>query len=347
MVLLRSLCITAVAYLQLFAAPVMVSIKGKVTDGTAGIQGAAVYLVRASAFSSFLKDSCAADGVFQLEGQFDPPSAVAPFTISVGRSQQFGIRGNSIHFKILSPSQNGNISLFTVNGRRSLSVPLGTFEAGTHRVDIPPLATGFYYMHISIDGFTTVCKLVAAGSEILLGEKNTGRGAAHGLLKIAAGAMMAWAWGASRILDALEMTPEAKIDPYRCAIIGCSRDGKGAMVCGVFDERMALTLPMEGGSGGISSWRIAKAENPNKSAHPDGCQTAEQIIGENVWMSPDFNQFAKGDAINKLPTDAHTCRHLRSPRHLHGGRQSEQLELQCMLLDSRIGGTYGIRGARI
>jgi hypothetical protein len=52
---------------------------------------------------------------------------------------------------------------------------------------------------------------------------------------------------------------------------------------------------MEGGSGGINSWRIAKVENPNKKAHPDGCQTASKIIGENCWLSPNFNSFANGD----------------------------------------------------
>lgn len=28
-----------------------------------------------------------------------------------------------------------------------------------------------------------------------------------------AGAMITWAWGVSRIIDALELTPDAKIDP--------------------------------------------------------------------------------------------------------------------------------------
>lgn len=129
-----------------------------------------------------------------------------------------------------------------------------------------------------------------------------------------AGAMMAWAWGVSRILDALELLPEAKIDPLHCSVIGCSRDGKGAMVCGAFDERIALVLPMEGGSGGISSWRIADVENKNKSAHPDGCQTASQIIGENAWLSPNFDQFARNNNLNKLPVDAHTLAAICAPR---------------------------------
>ena len=70
-----------------------------------------------------------------------------------------------------------------------------------------------------------------------------------------AGSLMAWAWGASRILDALIATPEAGIDPTRVAVTGCSRFGKGALVAGAFDQRIALTIPQEGGSGGCSAWR--------------------------------------------------------------------------------------------
>lgn len=146
-----------------------------------------------------------------------------------------------------------------------------------------------------------------------------------------AGAMMAWAWGVSRIIDALEMTEGHDIDPSRLGITGCSRNGKGAMVCGAFDERMTLTLPMEGGSGGISSWRIAKVENSNKSAHPDGCQTASQIVGENVWMSPEFDSYAGGD-INGLSTDAHTLAAIIAPRAVYfveGSQNSWNCNVCC------------------
>ena len=47
-----------------------------------------------------------------------------------------------------------------------------------------------------------------------------------------AGAMVAWAWGASRIIDALETLPNANIDTTKIGITGCSRNGKGALVGG-------------------------------------------------------------------------------------------------------------------
>ena len=52
---------------------------------------------------------------------------------------------------------------------------------------------------------------------------------------------------------------------------GCSRYGKGAFIAGAFDERIALTLPVESGTAGVPIWRgIAKAEvgangNPSQS----------------------------------------------------------------------------------
>jgi len=54
----------------------------------------------------------------------------------------------------------------------------------------------------------------------------------------ASGALIGWAWGVSRIIDALEVTPAAKIDPKRIGVTGCSRNGKGALMVGAFDERI-------------------------------------------------------------------------------------------------------------
>src|SRR5262249_46348656 len=55
-----------------------------------------------------------------------------------------------------------------------------------------------------------------------------------------AGALMAWAWGASRLIDAIEKTPAANLDPNRLGVTGCSRNGKGALAVGAYDERIKL-----------------------------------------------------------------------------------------------------------
>ena len=59
-----------------------------------------------------------------------------------------------------------------------------------------------------------------------------------------ASAMTAWVWGVSRIIDALEITPSAQINTQRIGVTGCSRDGKGALMAGAFEDRIALTIPL-------------------------------------------------------------------------------------------------------
>ncbi|MNJ53410.1 hypothetical protein D3C77_487950 [compost metagenome] len=71
-----------------------------------------------------------------------------------------------------------------------------------------------------------------------------------------AGSIMAWAWGVSRLIDAIETTSATRIDAQRLGVTGCSRNGKGALAAGAWDERIALTIPQEPGAGGSSSWRI-------------------------------------------------------------------------------------------
>lgn len=125
-----------------------------------------------------------------------------------------------------------------------------------------------------------------------------------------AGSLMAWAWGVSRLIDVLEQVPDACIDPARLGVTGCSRNGKGALVCGGLDERIALTVPTESGAGGSSSWRVADA----MLASGRNVQTARQIVTENTWMAPAFVQF--GHRVDRLPVDQHLVAALCAPRPL-------------------------------
>ncbi|KAF8198342.1 hypothetical protein K438DRAFT_1759712 [Mycena galopus ATCC 62051] len=126
-----------------------------------------------------------------------------------------------------------------------------------------------------------------------------------------AGAMMAWAWGVRRIMDALEKTSAARIDTTRVGVSGCSRDGKGALVAGAFEPRIVLTIPQESGSGGTDSWRLSDSILANGT----DTQTASEIIQENVWFSTNFNQFAQ-TSVNKLPFDHHLLMGMVAPRAL-------------------------------
>ncbi|KAF8179215.1 hypothetical protein BJ912DRAFT_982925 [Pholiota molesta] len=93
--------------------------------------------------------------------------------------------------------------------------------------------------------------------------------------------MTAWSWGISRIIDVLEKTPEANIDLKRLGVTGCSRNGKGAFVAGVFDDRIALTIPKESGSGGEGCWRISDWMLANGT----DTQTASEIVRERMVLA--------------------------------------------------------------
>jgi hypothetical protein len=125
-----------------------------------------------------------------------------------------------------------------------------------------------------------------------------------------ASAMMAWAWGISRLVDALEIAGADLINVQRLGVTGCSRNGKGALVAGAFDERIALTLVQESGSGGVASWRISD----DQRERGQNVQTLRQIVTENVWFREDFGRFAE-DAV-RLPYDHHQLMGMVAPRAL-------------------------------
>ena len=133
------------------------------------------------------------------------------------------------------------------------------------------------------------------------------------------GALMAFAWGMDRLIDAIEKTADCNIDPTRLGVTGCSRWGKGALACGAFDERLILTIPQESGSGGAASWRVSDWQ----MAQGTNVQTLGEITGENVWFRDDFNQF-NSSAI-KLPFDHHTIEGLCAPRALLVIENSSQI----------------------
>jgi hypothetical protein len=126
-----------------------------------------------------------------------------------------------------------------------------------------------------------------------------------------AGAMTAWAWAISRIIDVLEVTPSARIDTTRIGVTGCSRDGKGALVAGAFEPRIVLTIPQESGSGGTNCWRLSDYLFGNGIV----TQTASEIVQENVWFSTAFNPFASS-TTTKLPFDHHLLLSMVAPRGL-------------------------------
>lgn len=178
--------------------------------------------------------------------------------------------------------------------------------------------------------------------------KSRGQGVFYDLYgaNATAGALMAWAWGTSRIIDVLADNPSLGINPTRVAVTGCSRNGKGAMVAGAFDERIALTLPQESGSGGDACWRISRDMLVNDNL---ATQTAQEIIGENAWFAPAFDAFgATNYSVGTLPVDHHELAGVIAPRGLYSTSNTDFLWLgdqssyDCMVTANKIYGALGI-----
>jgi hypothetical protein len=128
--------------------------------------------------------------------------------------------------------------------------------------------------------------------------------------QIDTGTLMGWAWGISRVIDALEeAVPE--VDTTKVFVTGHSRNGKGALVAGAFEERIALTVPSHSGAGGISPYRFI-----DEFAKRNGkAETLQNVVGyAPQWFRPDFNQFI--GKVDRLPFDQHLLVALVAPRAL-------------------------------
>ena len=126
------------------------------------------------------------------------------------------------------------------------------------------------------------------------------------------GTIIAWAWGVSRLIDALEKDPDAGIDVKHLAVSGCSRLGKAALAIGAFDERIALTIPQESGSGGASLWRVGAQVNKQKGKQ--FVQGLASAGSEGKWMISSFKSYDGRE--NTLPFDQHMLVSMVAPRPL-------------------------------
>ena len=130
--------------------------------------------------------------------------------------------------------------------------------------------------------------------------------------KSTAGYMIRWAWGVSRLIDALEALPEAKIDVKKLAVSGCSFQGKIALYAGAFDERIALTIPHESGGGGTISWRYSDMLEKRDTVEIENLLHAQGSSPDFPWYAKALRQF--NNAPDKLPFDHHELISLIAPR---------------------------------
>jgi len=117
------------------------------------------------------------------------------------------------------------------------------------------------------------------------------------------GAISAWSWGLSRVMDYFETDPQ--IDAGKVALFGVSRLGKTALWTGARDQRFGMVIASCSGEGGAALSRRNYGENIDHMTHPTRY----------------FYQFASNwrnyrDDPSKSPVDAHMLIALMAPRPL-------------------------------
>src|SRR4029078_7927434 len=95
------------------------------------------------------------------------------------------------------------------------------------------------------------------------------------------GALRAWAWGVSRMIDYFEQHPDAKVDATKVGIEGVSRYGKAALVAEAFDERIAVGFIGSSGQGGAKLHR-----------HVFGEAVENLAGGFYYWMAGNYMKYA-------------------------------------------------------
>ncbi|MFF0269606.1 acetylxylan esterase [Kribbella sp. NPDC004536] len=116
------------------------------------------------------------------------------------------------------------------------------------------------------------------------------------------GAVAAWAWGLSRLID-IAATVD-RIDSTNVVALGHSRLGKAALWAGVQDERITVTASNESGCCGAALFR-----------HPGG-EDIEAITRRFPhWFVPSFAQYSGRE--DELPVDQHQLLASIAPRHVY------------------------------
>jgi hypothetical protein len=124
------------------------------------------------------------------------------------------------------------------------------------------------------------------------------------------GALRAWAWAVSCLIDYFEANPDSGVDPTKVCITGVSRYGKAALVATAFETRIAAGFVASSGAGGAKLHRRIFGE------------LLENVAGrgEYHWMAGNYLKYAAEEAAfgrktaADLPVDQHQLIALCAPR---------------------------------
>lgn len=136
------------------------------------------------------------------------------------------------------------------------------------------------------------------------------------------GTIGAWAWGYSRVLDALELLGNSA-DLGTVAFTGHSRGAKTALLAGALDERATIVNANEACAGGSSNYRLVI-----KAITEDGEEKPSEPISNifhhfPAWMGKDLKEYIGREA--ELPFDSHYLKAMVAPRVLLVGEAASDI----------------------
>jgi hypothetical protein len=79
-----------------------------------------------------------------------------------------GKKNNQFTFLLRTPVGNGNLAVFSANGKRCIFIPLGQIKPGIQNITLPGLAKGICLIKFTLDRQTFTCKLINTGNYIVL-----------------------------------------------------------------------------------------------------------------------------------------------------------------------------------
>ena len=140
------------------------------------------------------------------------------------------------------------------------------------------------------------------------------------------GALLAWAWGVSKIIDAMEKGAGEKlgINPALSLAGGVSRYGKSAAVAGAYDERIRVTIPSCSGAGGTAIYRtnnhgktydLSSLGGPAQWTNDSQNEPLSNLQGgESYWFC---GNFARVPSAQAFPVDQHMLCALAAGKDRH------------------------------
>jgi hypothetical protein len=132
-----------------------------------------------------------------------------------------------------------------------------------------------------------------------------------------AAAQIGWAWGISHVIDVLVDEKAAGrnniIDPTGVGVTGCSRNGKAAFTVGAFDERIALGIPQESGTGGVTAFRIANTAPVGPNGQPAQSLSSAWTEAQG-WFGTTFGTYRT--KVDTIPGDTSSLVAMYAPRGL-------------------------------